>query len=110
MVTITQNTEQDKVPTDTEEWEKSPRRPRGYLESDILRVCQAFISGAISLSEGVYLTPHIAALQLAVIDCLQPDDIPSCGAVAAIFNRWEASGTARFRKNPRAFVSFIPQE
>jgi hypothetical protein len=63
-----------------------------------------YVSGEFTIEEGKFLTPFIVGRLLKEIDVLET--APSSGAIAAIFNKWKASGYAEFRRNPFAFVDF----
>lgn len=83
------------------------RRPRGWLEADVKRVCDQWITGEIRLEGDPPLTPHRAGMLVKKMDEL--DEAPSTGAVAAVFDRWAKIGFAEFTTNPRAFKDYTEQ-
>lgn len=82
------------------------RRARGMLEADIKRVCDAYITGQYKVPDDKPLTPYRAAQALKDIDGLDPDTVPSSGAVDAVFDRWAEIGFAEFTHKPFAFADY----
>lgn len=84
----------DETPTKT--------RARGELESEVKAITDKFLSGKIKLPEDKVLTPHYIAL--AIEKAFGYDEPPSTGAVAAVLNRWNQYGYARFGDTPFHFT------
>ena len=85
-----------------------PRLPRGYLISDVDRVCRDFHNKILTLPEGKYLTAwEVGTFLIAETDGCRKR--PSVGAITNVFKRFEKAGYATFRKTPRAFMSLTPQ-
>lgn len=80
------------------------RAPRTSLESDIKRVCDDFITGAMVLPEGKLLTPHTIAA--AVMDRRTDETKVSGGAVAACLARWAEIGYVVINAKPVAFLDY----
>jgi hypothetical protein len=80
------------------------RRPKGWLNDDVKRVCDAVLTGEIEMEGNKPLTPYRCAELIKKMDSL--DTAPSIGAVAAVFKRWEQYGYATFQKKPYAFVDY----
>lgn len=83
-----------------------PRRPRGWLETDIERLLGAIETGEVPITEGQKLTPHFIAKKLTEVESLAKE--PSTGAVSAVFDRWVKIGAANMAEKPYAFLSFTP--
>ena len=94
--------------TSDDEKPEKDRRPRGWLETDVLSITNKFITGEITLpekdGEAVLLTPHRIARLVKEMDGL--DEAPSTGAVAAVLNRWIVVGFAEVHEKPFAFKSY----
>jgi hypothetical protein len=85
--------------------EPKNRRGRGQLESDVKRLCDAYVSGDLKLPEGrEHLTPHVIARAIQQTESLV--SAPSTGAVAAVLDRWEVIGFAVVSDKPKAFVDY----
>lgn len=80
------------------------RRPRGFLEADIKRVCDAWVTGEYVVVGEKPLTPYRAALALKEMD--QLDEAPSSGAVSAVFDRWVEIGFMEASRKPYAFAGY----
>lgn len=81
------------------------RRSRGLLEADVKGITDRFVSGDLTLPEGVAsLTPHFIGLALKQQDVLEK--APSTGAVTAILKRWEEVGFIVVSQKPYAFVDY----
>jgi len=93
--------------TDDEKPEKD-RRPRGWLETDVLSITNKYITGEVTLPDkdgaAVLLTPHRIARLVKDMDGL--DEAPSTGAVAAVLNRWIVVGFAEVHEKPFAFKGY----
>jgi hypothetical protein len=83
------------------------RRPRGWLESDVKRVTDAFIQGQIVLDTGQYLTPHRLSKLVKELDNL--DEAPSTGACAAVLLRWKEIGFAELYPQPMSFKDYTAE-
>jgi hypothetical protein len=95
-----------------EEGEKSGRRvlgPRGHLQTDVKKVIDMVLEGTMVIEDGAKLTPHrIAQLvadyrtKVTGVDA----EVPSTGAVSAVFQRWADNGIALFYESPKAFKAY----
>lgn len=83
------------------------RRPRGWLEADVKRVTDSFVTGDLKLKEGEYLTPHRLSRLVKELDSL--DEAPSTGACAAVLDRWNEIGFAKLNETPKAFLDYTDQ-
>lgn len=80
------------------------RRPRGWLETDVKAITDAYVQGQIDLGEGKFLTPHRLALLVKERDSL--DEAPSTGACAAVLDRWVEYGFCDLHETPKAFKDY----
>lgn len=103
--------EQDSDPQPAAKVTASPdedRRPRGFLDHDVLIVCQEFVDGTFAPTdkEGAPapLTPHRIATRIYERGSL--DKKPSTGAVTNTIRRWGEMGFATITTKPIAFVAF----
>lgn len=95
----------DDIDTEEPEYDDpEPRLPRGYLESDVDRVCRAYDSNQITLPEGKYMTPYQIGSEL-IAETDGGRKRPSTGAISNILKKWEQAGYCELRTNPNAFVS-----
>lgn len=96
--------------TAAEEKPAKERRPRGWLETDVLSITNKYVTGEITLpdkdGETVLLTPHRIARLVKEMDGL--DEAPSTGAVAAVLNRWVEVGFIETHAKPFAFKGYTP--
>lgn len=90
--------------TDIEVDVEDARRPRGYLEADVKRITDRFVTGQLVLPEGAHLTPHHIGLAIKTEDSLEK--APSTGAVNAVLKRWEEIGYALVSTAPYAFTGY----
>lgn len=106
-MTMTDNTtEAPTAPTNPAATEDEPtsRRGRGDLEHDVKLLCDAFVTGSLTLGDGEHLTPHRIAKEIKNRDGL--DETPSTGAVASVLDRWVKYGFAVLNDKPKAFVGY----
>lgn len=89
---------------DDTEPEERMIRGRGFLASDVNRICRMWLNDEFTLPEGRFMTPFIIAKLIKEID--QIDELPSMGAVNRVLKKWEANGYALCRVNPFGFVCF----
>lgn len=80
------------------------RRSRGLLESDIKRVCDAYVTGQYKVPGDKPLTPYRAGLALQEMD--QLERAPSSGAVSAVFDRWVEIGFMEAGRKPYCFKDY----
>jgi hypothetical protein len=80
------------------------RAPRTSLESDVKRVCDDYITGALVLPDGKLLTPH--AIAASVMERRNDDTKVSGGAVAACLARWTEIGYVATNAKPVAFLDY----
>ena len=80
------------------------RRPRGWLEVDVKKVTDQFVTGEIKVENGQFLTPHRISRLVQSLDSLP--EPPSTGAVSAVLNRWVKLGFAQTNDKPYAFVDY----
>jgi hypothetical protein len=78
------------------------RRAKGQLEYDVLTVCDEY---SRDVYEWEYCTPKLVAERIAVMN--QEPELPSTGAINAVWDRWEKLGFAKQDKKPSRFVSFV---
>lgn len=83
---------------------KTNRRGRGELEADVKVICDQFVTGAIALGEGEFLTAHKIANRVKELRALE--DPPSSGAVTAVLERWAEVGYATLNEKPKAFSDY----
>jgi len=87
-----------------------PRRPRGWLESDIKRLLDKVISGDVAgptdaeSGDALPLTPHRVAKLLAETEGLSK--APSVGAVSSVFDRWVKLDVVTMNEKPYSFGGF----
>lgn len=74
-------------------------RARGQLESEVLKVCNLYVSGHLDS----LMTPKFIGES---IDAGNP---PSQGAIAAVLDRWSSIGYANVKTGPIRFVGFTVQ-
>lgn len=82
---------------------------RGHLQESVQTVINGVLTGEIDPGEKKALTPHRVAklVQEWKIEQGETDaELPSTGAVSAIFRRWESYGYAIFTSNPLAFQKY----
>lgn len=95
-----------------EEGEKSGRRvlgPRGHLQTDVKKVIDMVLEGTMQIEDGAKLTPHRVAQLVADFKTHETGveaEVPSTGAVSAVFQRWSDNGVARFHESPKAFKEY----
>jgi hypothetical protein len=95
-----------------EEGEKAGRRvlgPRGHLQTDVKKVIDMVLEGTMQIEDGAKLTPHRVAALVADYRTHETGveaEIPSTGAVSAVFQRWADNGIARFHESPKAFKEY----
>lgn len=95
-----------------EEGEKAGRRvlgPRGHLQADVKHVIDMVLEGTMEIEEGAKLTPHRVAALVAEYRTEQTGveaEVPSTGAVSAVFQRWADNGIALFTDTPKAFKAY----
>jgi hypothetical protein len=82
------------------------RRSRGYLNSDCQRILKEYVTGEIVVNSLVKMTPSGLRLLIQEVDSLEKEDLPSAGAIGAVFDRWEKVGFATFEVDPRCFIDF----
>jgi hypothetical protein len=75
--------------------------PQGWLQNEILSVCESFKSGDLDTG-GKPLTPH----RIAKIIGERGNPTPSSGAVAACLSRWQEYGFAKIADKPLSFKDF----
>lgn len=80
------------------------RRPRGWLESDVKRITDAYITGELKTETGDLLTPYRVSQFIKKLESLEKG--PSTGAIAAVFERWKDIGFAEISDKPLAFVDY----
>ncbi len=76
--------------------------PRGWLAEAVLKVCTNYQAGKVKIEGDKPLTPHRVANLIGPRAELG-GGIPSTGAVAAVFDRWNEFGFALFSDKPKAF-------
>ena len=86
------------------EAEKPKRAPRTDLEPEVKKVTDAFVTGAITLEDGEFLTPHRIAKFVQAN--LGTEKAPSTGACSAVLDRWEGIGFATLVAKPKAFGDY----
>lgn len=82
---------------------------RGHLQDAVQTVINKVLTGEIVIADKKPLTPHRVArlIQEWKIDNGEKDaELPSTGAVSAMFKRWEEYGYATFTQNPLAFKAY----
>lgn len=90
------------------------RRPRGFLNTDLRLLCNKVVTGelaAVNEDGEPYrkITPAIARKLLTEFDGLDKEDLPSTGAIAAVFKKWERIGYAVCDEAPYGFVDFTDE-
>lgn len=86
--------------------DEKPRRGRGYLASDVDRICRQWSRGEFTLPGDAHMTPWYIAKLIQEIDCIDLEERPSTGAVARVLKKWERTGYAVCRTTPFAFVCY----
>lgn len=97
--------------------EREPRRPRGWLMSDMEAVLRQWEAGEVDPEllpigpKGAVLpmTAHRACDLLVAVEQLDPSSRPSSGAVTNIFKKWEKARYAMFGKSPYSFEGFTQE-
>lgn len=95
---------------DDEDNDPSPysnRRPRGWLVTDVKRICDEYVKGNVKVTDGKPLSPYRIAKLIQETEMLS--EAPSSGAVAAVLKRWEAMGFAVMTKNPFGFKDYTEE-
>lgn len=82
---------------DIEEAHSGERRRRGQLEVNVEVVCRLWLDEKLPWPQ---LTTDIVGLMI------DAEDIPSAGAIYAVFDRWASAGLAAIGKSPVRFESF----
>jgi hypothetical protein len=78
------------------------RRARGQLEYDVLTVCDEY---AHDVYDWDHCTPKLVAERIAIMN--QEPELPSTGAINAVWDRWEKLGFAKQEKKPSRFIAFV---
>lgn len=82
---------------DINEARSGERRRRGQLEVNVEVVCRLWLDQKLPWPQ---LTTDVVGLMI------DAEDIPSAGAIYAVFDRWASAGLATIGKNPVRFESF----
>lgn len=93
---------------------KTPRRPKGLLEKELILVCNDYVTGELDLGDAPCLTPYKAARYIAQkeIDEARTHGTelkyapPSAGAISSLIKKWEKAKYANVMHKPFGFVSY----
>jgi hypothetical protein len=94
------------VPADAVAGDDEPkaRAAKTDLEPDVKTVTDAFVTGALVLEDGKFLTPHLIAKHVG--ENRGSDKAPSTGAVSSVLTRWVEYGFATANEKPFAFLDY----
>lgn len=83
----------------------SSRRPRGWLNTDVKRITDHFVTGRLVITdESKNLTPYRIVQAFKDIEMIE--NPPSVGAVTEVLRRWERWEFAEIGKDPLRFVDY----